>query len=129
MLPPKQAKSPDQRELLSLFRRLDPGQRKSLLDFARFLAQQGREDSPQPAPEPPSEPLGIPRPSEESVVAAIRRLSRNYPMLNKDELFHSASSLMTAHVMHGRSAPEVIDELEALFGDSYRRYLERRQQE
>jgi len=119
MLSP-QTPSPQQQELLRLFRRLDERARDSLLDFARYLAARQAPDGTQETP--PAEPLGLPRPEEETVVAAMRRLSRNYPMLNKDELLHQAAALMNAHVMQGRSAAEVIDELEALFQAAWRRY-------
>ena len=38
-----------------------------------------------------------------------------YPMLNRDELLHDTSELMTAHVLQGRAADTVIDELEVVF--------------
>ena len=122
MLPPKKPQSAEQRELARLFNQLDAAGRQSLLDFARFLAQRpppepALEEAPQPL-----QPQHIPRPAEESVVAAIRRLAQTYPMLNKDELLHQSSNLMSGHVLHGRSAVEVIDELEALFADAYGRY-------
>ncbi len=122
MLPPKQsAASPDQRELMALYRRLDARGRASLLDYARYLAS--RETSPEAAePEVPSEPLGLPRPAQETVIEAMRRLSRNYPMLEKGELLHRAAALMSAHVLQGRSAPEVIDDLEALFAEAWERH-------
>ena len=121
MLPPKQATSPRQRELLALFRQLNEQAQESLLDYARFLAQHKGVQA-ESAPPARLEPLGLPRPEGESVVAAIRRLSQNYPMLNKDELLHQASALMSAHVLQGRTAPEVIDELERLFMEAYRNY-------
>ena len=46
------------------------------------------------------------------MIAAIRRLSQTFHMLNKDELLHETSALMTAHVMHGKPAGQVIDELD-----------------
>ncbi len=124
MLPPKQGTSPAQRELLALFRRMDERGRESLLDFARFLAARGSSAGEPAAEQAMQKPLGLPRLEQETVAAAIRRLSQNYPMLNKDELFHKASSLMTAHVMQGRAAAEVIDELEEFFAESYRKHLE-----
>ncbi len=121
MLPPKQNLDPVQQELLALYRQLDERQSQSLLDFARFLAQQNAESTPGEETVE-TQPLGIPRPEQETVVAAIRRLSQNYPMLNRDTLLHETSSLMTAHVMHGRSAFEVIDQLEALFEGAYKNH-------
>jgi hypothetical protein len=117
------ALSPEQRELLSLFKGLTPQRQASLLDFARFLSRQ-EMDSADAAPvvqEAPQAPLDLPRPEQESVVAAIRRLSRNYPMLENGELLHQSAALMSAHVMQGRDAVSVIDELEALFAEAYRK--------
>ena len=122
MLPPKQATaSPEQRELVMLFRRLDTQGRASLLDYARFLASTRASAKPE-APGLPVEPLGLVRPEQETVVEAMRRLSRNYPMLEKDELLHRAAALMSAHVLQGRAAAEVIDDLEALFAEAWERH-------
>lgn len=121
MLPPKKSTDPRQRELLDLFGKLSDVNRQSLLSYAAFLQQgQGGSDM-EPVPVP-HEPLDIARPPQESVVAAIRRLAGTYPMLNRDELLHQASNLMSAHVLQGRGAPEVIDDLQALFEQAYRRY-------
>ena len=43
----------------------------------------------------------------ESVVAALKRLRLSYPMLDSAPLLDAAASLVTAHVLHGRSAAEV----------------------
>lgn len=118
MLPPKQTLDPPERELLALLRELGDSQKRSLLDFGRFLAQQ-TETPDQACKQVPAKPLGLSRPEGEKVVAAIRRLAQNYPMLNRDTLLHETSSLMTAHVMHGRDAVEVIDKLEELFHGAY----------
>ena len=67
----------------------------------------------------PNEPKEIPRPREESVVAAIRRLSETYYMIDKSVLLSETSGLMSAHIMQGRPAEAVIDELEALFSNHY----------
>ena len=112
----------DQRRLLRLYHDLSPGARQSLLSFAEFLLQQ--RASPEPEQTPPSAQPGIiRRPESESVVAAMRRLAQSFPMLDKGELLHEASALMSAHVLHGRPPVEVINGLEALF----RRHDERRQ--
>jgi len=55
---------------------------------------------------------------------AIRRLAKTYPMIDRDRLFQQTSALMAQHVMQGRPAAEVIDELEALFAETYRKMLE-----
>jgi hypothetical protein len=120
MLPPKDPSSPQQQRLLKLFRQLSPAQRQSLLDFAGFLAQRSAAPTAG-ATAADLQPADIPRPEGESVVAAIRRLSETFHMLDRDELLHEASALMTAHVMQGRPAVEVIDELEVVFRRHYER--------
>jgi hypothetical protein len=42
-------------------------------------------------------------------------------------LLNDTSSLMAGHVLHGRPAAEVIDELEALFARYFAEHRERRQ--
>jgi len=91
---------------------------KSLLDYAEFLCQ--RDGATEPELE---EKQSIHRPETESVVAALKRLNHTYPMIEKKLVFHEASSLMTDHIMQGRDASEVIDELEMLFDETYQEYL------
>ncbi|MDP2831886.1 MAG: hypothetical protein Q8Q28_01030 [Pseudomonadota bacterium] len=101
----------DERRLLRLYRALSPGRQEGLLDYAEFLLAR----VPPEMPEVPSEPLAIPRPVQESVVKAIKRLRETYPMLDRAKILHETSALMMQHLVHGKSAPEVIDELEAMF--------------
>ncbi len=104
--------------MLDLFGRLAERDREFALTFLEFLG--GRDSASAKTLEfPPPEP--IPRPENESVVGAMRRLSASYHMLDKNLILHEASALMSTHIMQGRSAPEVIDDLEALF----RRHHER----
>lgn len=112
--------TPEERRLLELLPRLGPQQRATLVDFAEFLASRAEAAAPA-EPEPLPEPRPEPRPESESVIAAIKRLSRTYPMLDKSEMLNETSSLMTQHVMQGREAGEVIDELEAVFAQAYER--------
>jgi hypothetical protein len=112
--------------MMQLYRGLDAEAQQSLSDFARFLEASQR--AAQPAP--PSEPLTIPRPDKESVVGALKRLRQTYPMLDAGRtLLDQASSLMTQHLVHGRAAIEVIDELEGLFVEHYQRWDEIRRNE
>jgi hypothetical protein len=106
--------------LLELFSRLDRQNQETLLAFAEFLA--GRDqDLPAEAP-PVLEPAAVARPNKESVVAAIKRLARTYYMLDRKEMLNETSMLMGQHVLHGRSAESVIDDLERLFAKQYARY-------
>ncbi len=121
MLPPKRMTSGPQQRLLKLFKQLAPGQQECLLNYAEFLTQQAADDQAIGDSIDGMVPLDIPRPDAESVIGAIRRLSETFPMLDKNDLFHETSELMTAHVMQGRSANEVIDELEIVFRRHYER--------
>jgi hypothetical protein len=46
-------------------------------------------------------------------------------MLDRGPMLHETSALMSAHVLQGRDAAEVIDALEALFGRHYQDYRTR----
>lgn len=107
-----------EKKLLRLFGGLPAEQQDTVLAFVEFLSAR----NPAPAVAVPQTPLPIPRPTEESVVKAIKRLRETYPMLNPDKLLHETSGLMMKHVMNGKPAPEVIDELEALFSGQYQSF-------
>jgi hypothetical protein len=107
-----------ERRLVQLFKRLGDQDQETLLAFADFLAGREVTDAPQVV----EEPRPVPRPSKESVVAAIKRLSATYPMLDKGRMLNETSSLMVEHVMQGRPASEVIDQLEEVFARHYREH-------
>lgn len=111
----------DQEKLAALFAALAPQDQQALLAFAEFLATRAPTPAPAPAEVPSPEP--IPRPEQETVVAAIKRLSRSYHMLDKGEVLHQASALMAEHIMRGKDAVEVIDELEVIFERRYRKLV------
>lgn len=118
----------DQRKLLQLYKGLGTQDRANLVAFAEFLGQRSSDASTEDESNISLEPIPIPRPAEESVVSAIKRLSASYHMLDRSELLTQTSSLMTAHLIHGRSAIEVINELEELFADQYTQYLAAREE-
>ena len=103
-----------EKQLLNLYRDLPEAARSNLLDFAAYLAERYP-----PETQVATEPLEIPRPTEESVIAAVKRLSATYPMLNKDTMLHETSALVAQHLIQGRDAMEVIDELEDIFRQRY----------
>lgn len=110
----------DEKHLLKHYRLLCAEDAQTLLSFAEFLAARN-------PPVSPSESLTvkpIERPVEESVIAAIRRLSATYPMLDKDKMLSETSALMAQHVVQGRSANEVIDELEQVFVRYYDAFVQ-----
>ncbi len=67
----------------------------------------------------------IPRPEEEAVIAAIRRLSKTYPMLDKKILFDQTSSAMSGHILQEVSAKDSIDQLEQVFKAEYQKLLDK----
>lgn len=107
-----------ERRLLQAWRSLPEGGRASLLDYAEFLQQ--RQGVASTAEAVPQVPLDIPRPSEESVIKAVRRLNATYPMLERDHsLLNDVSAQMTRHLIHGEKAASVIDQLELIFRQKY----------
>ncbi len=70
-------------------------------------------------PEVVPEPELIERPAEESVVGALKRLSKSYPMLNKAEMLSATSDLVATNIMQGSDPVGVIDELEEIFRRHY----------
>ncbi len=112
--------STGKQRLMRLYERLGESGRASLIDFAEFLATRD-EDGAEAAQ--PVEPNPAPRPDDESLIAAIRRLRAGYPMLNTEALLNDVSALMAQHTMQGRGAAEVIDDLEALFDQHYQRHI------
>jgi hypothetical protein len=105
-----------ERKLLEFFEQLAPEQQEVLIAFAEFLAARSPQRAPAEAPRP------IARASGETVVMAIRRLVRTYPMLDRRKLLAEASHYMAQHALEGRPAQEVIEELEAVFARHYRKH-------
>ena len=102
-----------EKRLLEILARLPEEVAAGLLEFAEFLdSKHGQEVVA-------AELRDIPRPRDESVVEAIKRLADTYPMLDTEHLLHETGELMTQHIMQARPATEVIDDLEALFGRHY----------
>jgi len=99
---------------------LDNTDQHSVLSFAEFLWAKAKEEGRFVVVQ--QQPLDIPRPEEERVVAAIKRLSETYPMIKKNTLLDETSTLMSAHILQGRAAPDIIDDLEGLFKKHYSQY-------
>lgn len=108
--------------LRAVFRELSGADQLLLLGIARRLAGHVEEDRLKiDAPAY----VEIPRPAEESVIKAIRRLTATYPSMDKKDLLTKASSLMSQHLLQNRPAMDVIDELEQLFEKHYEAELAR----
>ena len=120
MLPPLPAKIPkEQRELLSLFKQLDQAEQQVLTRYARFLlADSGVVTSVASL----QQPRGLTRPESETVMKALKRLSENYFMLDKDSLLHSCAGKVSDHLLHKRDSDKVIDEIEEIFNGHYESY-------
>ncbi len=120
--------SSPEHELQQLYAALNEQDQAALLAFAQFLKARG-QGLPMPnfvpAPRAPvvkpeiPEPSMEPRPETESVVKAVKRLSRSYHMLDKSKMLNETAALVTQHIVQGRDAVEVIDELEVIFERSY----------
>jgi hypothetical protein len=94
----------------------------AVLAFAEFLLQRLAVVELE---KPRQVPRDIPRPAIETVPAALKRLRQTYPMLDAADLLAEASDLLSQHLMLGRSADDVIDDMEALFQRHYQLYQER----
>lgn len=110
----------EQRKLLSCYKNLSSTDQSSLLGFAEFLASRAAPEVEKS--QSPAKLNIIPRPTDESVPKAIKRLAKSYPMLDDVELLHRCSALMSEHILQGRASCEVIDELELLYQQSYEHY-------
>lgn len=121
--------SSDQRKLLKLYKALPEKDKNTLLAFARFLQQREETVDDTGDQELSPDPILVERPTEESVVAAIKRLTSSYHMLDTASLLTETSSLMTSHLIHGRAATEVIDELEELFSQEYEAFVDSKNSE
>ena len=76
----------DEQKLLAIFERLAPEQQDKLIEFAEFLAV----DEAGGAESIAGEPRIVPRPAQETVTMAIRRLVTTYPMLDRRRLMARA---------------------------------------
>lgn len=112
--------SSEQNLLLDYFSKLSEVDQKSLLSFAAFLSS--RNELAGDSQKTHQIPELLPRPVDESVPKAIKRLSLSYPMLQDAELLQQCSTLMSQFILKGRAASNVIDELELLFRQSYEHY-------
>ncbi len=112
-----------ERQLIKLYKSLTDNDKESFLAFGEFLLSRAddglNDDNGAQVAVIVSEPVDIPRPEDESVIKAIKRLSATYPMVDKENILHPISDLMTSHMISGRGAPEVIDDLQAVFIKEY----------
>ena len=112
------------KQLGHCFEQLDENNQKGLVLYAQFLLQQQV-----PKDIVIEKPEFVPGPENEKVVAAIKRLSAIYFMIDKKHVLDKSSQLMTEHMLNGRDAVSVINELEQLFDGEYQNYCLHKQQE
>jgi hypothetical protein len=108
-----------EKRVLQVIQQLPENDRRSVLAFAEYLLYRHAAievDKPHLLPDK------IPRPAVETVPAALKRLRQTYPMLDAAVLLAEASDLLSQHLMLGRAAVDVIDEMETLFQRHYQRY-------
>lgn len=115
--------NPREKKLLTLFRSLNAENKDFVVDFVKFLSARQSVETESLV----QDPLKIPRPESESVVGAMKRLTKTYPMIDTRNLITAASSLMTQHIVQGRDTGEIIGELEALFREHYERMRDEKQ--
>ena len=115
-----------EKKCLNVLSELDSNDQNSVLSFAEFLLDKAKQDGRLVVEE---QPLDIPRPAEERVVAAIKRLSETFPMIKKNTMLDETASLMSAHILQGRAAVEVIDELEIIFARRYSEFCQQNDDE
>lgn len=117
-----------EKQLIRYYSSLNISDKETLLAFAEFLSSRDLNESFDNKDNNNKNinndvnhiiPLQIERPKNETVIKAIKRLTVTYPMVEKEKLLHSISDLITAHMMQGKKAEIVIDELEGLFFNEY----------
>lgn len=111
-------------DLIDLYEAMDDERKKSLSDFADFLYAQA-----DPVSKVIPQPEANARPGKETVVGAVKRLKAQYFMIESMKVFSAASALMTDHMVKGRDAVEVIDDMEVLFAKAYKDLLIENNQE
>lgn len=125
---PTKKRLPDaHRRLLDYYERLDERDQHALLSFAAYLAERAEPpiESADKQDVTDLEPKPIPRPDDETVIKAIKRLSATYPMLPKEKMLDRTSALMMEHMLQGRDARSVIDQLESVFELQYRQHMDK----
>ena len=130
MIPQGGSLNDTEQTLLALFRKLTEQDVQTLLRFAAFLANEPAPTAIAPAMQETAvadtvipQPELIERPEGERVADALKRLSASYPMLDKKTLLAKASELVAQHVMFGKPANVVIDEIEVLFEQAYEKFV------
>ena len=110
------------KQITKLISQLNEQDQKTLMAFAEFLHANKTSH-----PENIAKPKIIPPMDGESVIAALKRLSAMYYMLDKTKMLNETSELVSQHVMQGREKTEVIALCEKLFEDHYQSMLNKKE--
>ncbi|MFV2058696.1 MAG: Crp/Fnr family transcriptional regulator [Thiohalomonadales bacterium] len=110
-------------QIVDIYNTLNNHGQAQLLSYAEYLYS--RDENRNVEEESIQTPKKVDVPENESVVAAIRRLSDSYYMLKRSTLLNTSSMLMAQHVMQGRTAIDVIKDLEGCFAKEYSQYCEK----
>lgn len=97
--------------LVAVLEQLDEAGRRTLVEYAEFLVSRSEAQAI-----PPSVAV---RPAGETVLQAIKRLNGRYPGLRRAALMQPVGELLSQHMVDGRAAEEVIEELEALYARAH----------
>jgi hypothetical protein len=110
-----------EQQLTEFFRQLTAADQLTILAFAEFLAVRNSPGNIVVSSEAVviPEPEAIERPPVESVVAALKRLSKTYHMLDKTEMLGATSDLVATNIMQRTDTGLVVDELEEIFRSHY----------
>jgi hypothetical protein len=103
-----------EKQLLEFFRSLDEDDQKAVINFAGYLYEKNPKEK-----KATREVVNVARPQDESVIGAIKRLKKTYPMVESMNVLNKVSELLSAHMLQGRDKISVIDELELLFRETY----------
>jgi len=109
----------DLQKIQKIFKSLDEENQRTLLAFGAFLQERVAGSS---AAKQEQMKQDLPRPQKESVVGALQRLKETYPMIDTDVILSDAAGLVSQHILQGRAAGDVIDELEQKFTDLYHHF-------
>ena len=105
--------------LEAIFAQLDCAAQQNVLAFAEFLLGRQQKVETDSVVKSFSVPLLMEPVPGESVVAALRRLTHSYNMLDSRALLARAVDIMNGFVLQGRDSVVVIRELEILFQREY----------
>ncbi|MGB8436821.1 MAG: hypothetical protein WCE38_21450 [Burkholderiales bacterium] len=97
--------------LVAVLEQLDETGRRTLVEYAEFLVSRRKVQA--------NPPIVAARPPGETVLQAIKRLNRSYSGLRRAALMQPVGELLSQHMVDGRAAEEVIEDLEALYARAH----------